>query len=177
MGALVYQFCLAVMKPSKFCGASREDRLSVCNQRYRTRLSRLRRQSKCQSAQRPSKAKVIEMVSHHVSGGTLDFIKAQIMLSGRAAKGHRYSHKYKMFALTLYHASPKCYKMLRKVFGLPGISTLKVMMKCIDINPDFHAAVLQGLRMKTESMHPTSKLCAIVFDEMSVTSSNLVLYS
>ena len=85
------------------------------------------------------------------------------MLAGHAAKGHRYSEQYKMFALTLYHASQKCYKMLRKVFALPGVSTLKALMKRVDINPGFHAAVLEGLRMKTTSMSPSSKLCAIVF--------------
>ena len=102
------------------------------------------------------------MVSHHVSGNTMDFIKAQIMLAGHAAKGH-YPIDIRnsiMFALTLYHASQKCSKMLRKVFALPGVSTLKALMKLVDINPGFHAAVLEGLRMKTTSVSPSSKLSA-----------------
>ena len=57
---------------------------------------------------------------------------------------------------------------LCKVFALPGVSTLKALMKRVDINPDFHAAVLEGSRMKTTSVSPSSKLCDIVFDEMSI---------
>ena len=57
---------------------------------------------------------------------------------------------------------------LCKVFALPGVSTLKAMMKRVDINPGFHAAVLEGSRIKTISMSPPSKLCATVFDEMSI---------
>ena len=57
---------------------------------------------------------------------------------------------------------------LCKVFALPGVSTLKALMKHVDINPGFHAAVLEGSRMKTTSMSPSSKLCAIVLDEMSI---------
>ena len=57
---------------------------------------------------------------------------------------------------------------LRKVFALPGLSTLKALMKHVDINPGFQAAGLEGLRMKTTSVSPCSKLSAIVFDEMSI---------
>ena len=92
------------------------------------------------------------MVSHHVSANTMDFINAQIMLAGHAVKGYRYSEQYKMFALTVYHASQKCYNMLRKVLALPGVSTLKALMKNVDINPGFHAADLEGSRMKTTFM-------------------------
>ena len=62
--------------------------------RYRPRLSRLRRHTNRQSSQRCSKENAIEMVSHHVSGNTMDFIKAQTMLAGHAATGHIYSEQY-----------------------------------------------------------------------------------
>ena len=68
---------------------------------------------------------------------------------------------------------------LYKVFALPGLSTLKALMKHVDINPGFHAAGMEGLRMKTTSMSQASKLCAIVFDEMSIkehVSYNLTSY-
>jgi len=43
-----------------------------------------------------------------------------------------------MFALSLYHTSPKCYKFLRKIFLLPGISKLKSHVKNVNIEPGCH---------------------------------------
>ena len=73
-----------------------------------------------------------------------------------------------MFASFLYLASPKCYSMLRKVFILPGLSTLKLCMRNVDIIPGFHTAIFDGLRLKAEHMANESKLCAIIFDEICI---------
>ena len=93
------------------------------------------------------------------------------MLSGKKAKGHRYSEHIKMLALSLYHTNPKCYKMLRKLFSLPCVSSLKRYMSRVDLQPGFHQQIIDGLKLKISDMAPSSKLCAIVFDEMAVKES------
>ena len=66
------------------------------------------------------------------------------------------------------NASPKCYKMLKKTLALPGISTLKSYLKRVDIKPGFHENIFDALRCKAEHMSTHSKLCAILFEEMSI---------
>ena len=87
---------------------------------------------------------------------------------GRQTTGHRYLDDQKMFALSLYHASPKWYRMLRKEFILSSLSTLKLCMRNVNIRPGFHSAIFEGLRLKAEHMGNEYKLFAIVFDEMCI---------
>ena len=115
-----------------------------------------------------TKADAIAAISQFVSGTALELLKTQIMLSGRNRQEHRYSEEFKMFAMSLYHASPKCYKMLKKTLALPGISTLKSYLKRVDIKPGFHVNIFDALRCKAEHMSTHSKLCAKLFDEMSI---------
>ena len=95
-------------------------------------------------------------------------IKSKINICGCQTTGHRYSDDQKMFALSLYHASPKCYRMLGKVFILLRLSTLKLCMRNINIRPGFHSAICGGPRPKAEHMENECKLCAFVFDEISI---------
>ena len=80
-----------------------------------------------------TKDDAIAAISQFVSGTALELLKTQIMLSGRKRQGHRYSEEFKMFAMSLYHASPKCYKMLKKTLALPGISTLYSLVQCRNV--------------------------------------------
>ena len=73
-----------------------------------------------------------------------------------------------MFAMSLNHASPKCYKLLKKTLALPGISTLKSYLKKVDIKPGFHQNIFDASTCKAEHMSAESKLCAILFDEMAI---------
>lgn len=73
-----------------------------------------------------------------------------------------------MFALSIFHASPKAYRLFRKAFTLPGISTLKNYMSKIDVSPGFQDNILSALKLKVESMSERAKYCTLVFDEVSI---------
>ena len=157
---------LADAQPVTQPDSPRKKRLKVVNSRLRTKLCRVTK--KAASRKQMSKEEAVAVISQYVSGTALELIKTQIMLSGRKQQGHRYSEEFKMYALSLYHASPKCYKLLKKSLTLPGVSTLKSYLRKVDIKPGFHQNVLDGLASKVEHMSSEAKLCAIVFDEMAI---------
>ena len=99
-----------------------------------------------------------------------NFIAQQVkhLASNVNRKGIRWSSQTKAFSLTLYHQSPKCYKMLRSIFSLPTIRTLKQEMQKLDIKPGFHPSILTGMQEKVKNFSEKQKLCAIIFDEMSL---------
>ena len=105
-----------------------------------------------------------------LSGPALDFVINQIKMAGYRKRGQRCAGKIKPLSLTLYHQSPKCYKMLRKIFALPSVSTLKRFMQKLDIRvrPGFPACIFDALKTKVKQMPEAQKLCTLVFDEMSI---------
>ena len=110
----------------------------------------------------------VKNVSQFLTGGARDFFITQIRLSSRSRKGYRWSDDEKAFSLTLYHASPKCYKLLASTFALPSTRTLRKCMQDINIGTGFHDAILEGLKIRAKSMSDQDNLCAVVFDEMSI---------
>ena len=93
---------------------------------------------------------------------------SQLQLSGKPKYGNRYSNEDKAFALSLFHTSPKCYRLLKKLFCLPSVSTLKKCMQKISISPGFHPLIFEALKQKVECFDANDKLCSLVFDEMVV---------
>ena len=145
------------------------------NQKLRTRISRLKTRNmklkptmKSDSVQRS-----VNSVSTLLIGETKEFFETQVKLHSKAQKGRRYSAKEKAFALSIYHSSPKCYRLLCKTFALPSISLLQKTMRKINILPGFHSSIFEGLRVKCHSMSNLDRLCSLVFDEMAI-KQNLV---
>ena len=161
-------FVLAEPQTSTSTTSALIERLKRENQRLRTKVCRLKTKALKEKEKTWTKSEAIDIVSQFISGPALDFVRSQIQLSDRNSKGKRYSDKDKIFALSLYHYSPKCYKMMRKIFSLPGLTTLKGIMRGIDIKPGFHQSILEALHCKVQSMSEKSKMCAVVYDEMAI---------
>jgi hypothetical protein len=65
------------------------------------------------------------------------------------------------------HASPKAYILLQKQFHLPSVSTFRRVMKNIEIYPGFRNKLLEAFKCKIKHMDEDSKLCVLLFDEIS----------
>ena len=74
-------------------------------------------------------------------------------------------------ALSLYHQSLKTYGLLQKLFRLPSTSTLKCIMRRVNIQPGFSESILKALANKAKSMKTEERLCLIAFDEMTIRES------
>ena len=99
---------------------------------------------------------------------TAKLIKSQIINLKKKKRGRRWSDEEKTLALSLYHSSRHCYKLLSKIFILPSISLLKLSMSKIDITPGFNLEIIQALFSKIQSMASGGNLCTLVFDEISL---------
>ncbi|ELT87283.1 hypothetical protein CAPTEDRAFT_216352, partial [Capitella teleta] len=115
----------------------------------RKRAERAQKKKKSPSKQ-CQRETAINLVSKFLTGFTLQFFISQIMLSATKKKGHRYSEELKTFSLSIFHASPKAYRLFRKVFTLPCDS------------------IPSALKMKAGSMSEIGRYCSIVFDEMAI---------
>ena len=107
-------------------------------------------------------------LSEHLSSSQVQFVMSQVRQGGKSLQGRRWTEKDKTFALSLLHSSPKTYKLLRKVFALPSISTLRTIVARVNINPGFSSNILEALRLKTQNLPPCNKLVSLVLDEMVI---------
>jgi len=106
-----------------------------------------------------------------VPPGTLGkFLASQARLSRRKKLGRRYTVSDKRFALSLFYASPKAYRLCSKMFYLPSVSMLRVWMRRISVGVGFTSNVFDMLCRKAETMCAMSRICCLVLDEISLKS-------
>lgn len=141
-------------------------KLKLNNQKLK-RLQAKMKKMECDS----SKKKCVELLSRHLTGPALQFVTTQVMLSNRKVMGLRWLAKDKALALSLYHASPKCYRVLGKIFQLPTKQTLCRLLRSVEVYPGFPTQILNAFREKVKSLELSDKKCAILFDEMSLKSA------
>ena len=96
-----------------------KEQVTSLKQQLASEKRRRRRVVSTKAATKLTKDKLIGQLGHYISGNALKFVAAQLRLSGTKRQGYRWSDDEKTFALQMYHASPKCYKLLRRVFALP----------------------------------------------------------
>ena len=97
-----------------------------------------------------------------------NFLATQIKLSGKNKYHFRYTIQEKSLFLSLFSASPKCYRLLKKIIHLPSVSTLQKMLQKLQFHPGFHQFTLNSLEAKCKHMSQADKQCVILMDEMSL---------
>ena len=114
---------------------------------------------------------MVSELKHFLPPACAEFIATQLSCVQRKKKGVRWGENDKATALSLFHSSPKAYRLLKGIFVLPSVSTLRRCMRQVSVYPGFNENILQALKLQVSSMPSTSSLCAIVFDEMSIKES------
>ena len=103
-----------------------------------------------------------------MSAPQLHFVISQIRVGLRGPRGRRWTVADKTLALSLLHSSPKTYRLLRSIFTLPSVCTLRNIVRQVEVYPGFNEYILHALKLKIVSMPAASKLVAILLDEMSI---------
>lgn len=80
-----------------------------------------------------NKESVITQLKKLLPAKAYAFVSTQIHMFQRKARGFRWTTQDKAFFLSLLHASPKCYRLLFKVFSMPSVRTLQKLMKSVSI--------------------------------------------
>ena len=109
-----------------------------------------------------------ESISEFVKGPKYDFIMSQIRNATVKSAGKRWTYRDKSFALSLYHSSPKTYKLLRNALDLPSPQTLRKIMRNVAVYPGFNENILKALQLKLKGAPESSKLVVITIDEMAI---------
>ena len=94
-----------------------------------------------------SQPKTKTIVSYIPGGNLKDFMTRQLAET-KKPRGNRYNVDEKIFSLSLWHSSPKCYRLLKTTFSLPSITTLRRSIRMIDMKPGFYKRVLDGIKEK-----------------------------
>lgn len=130
-------------------------------------MSRLKRKKESKKKeQKISEAR--DILKEFFPETTANFISNQMMMTLRQSKGYRWSHKDKMIALSIYYCSQKAYAILKKLFNLPSKSTLQRTLSKLNVQPGISSSVINILKMKVATMSPQDRVCALVFDEMTI---------
>ena len=111
---------------------------------------------------------IINQVRTYLPENTTNFIRTQMEMSSKSAKGRRWPIKDKMLALSIFYHSRKAYKILGKFFRLPSKRTLLKTLQNSNISPGFSPKIFDALKLKTAEMENEDKQCVLVFDEMSL---------
>ena len=144
---------------------------NIIIQKLRTRLCRLNSKYKEGEKENKENRHKTNKEINIFTGKQLEFINMQFKRAGKSVKGNRFSENYKMFALSLWHCSPKCYRLLQKIFTLPGESTLRLCIKSINMQPGYHKCIIDSFKDKCCHLKSIDKLVVIAFDEMSLKTS------
>lgn len=115
-------------------------------------------------------AETFENIKEKVNKTTFKFICSQIKLQGVICKGRRFSEDDKLLALSIMKKSPKCYKLLRKIFALPSSRTIQRLLKNIPVNQGICPFLFNTLKGAVQSLKPIDRYCCLMFDEMSIDS-------
>lgn len=147
-------------------------RTKIC--KLKKELKKFKNQCTCKKERKNqnnnnAKRRCLTMMKEFVTDSKMyNFIATQIRLCGNNKFNFRYTMEEKSCFLSLYSASPKCYKLLRKLITLPSVRTLQKMLQKLNFNPGFHEVTLKGLSHKTKNMTETEKLCVLLMDEISL---------
>ena len=112
-----------------------------------------------------------ELPTYIVNKKMLDFITTQLKMLNTKVKGRRWSDDNISTALSIFHASPKTYRLLKQIFILPSVSLLQKRVSEIKIYPGFSENIIHMLGEKVKKIGLGSELCSLAIDEMSITDA------
>lgn len=75
---------------------------------------------------------------------------------------HRFTIDEKMLSLSLYKRSPKCYRLLSKLFTLPSKRTLNTILASVSIRPGICPHVINILKENVKKLKPVERLILIM---------------
>ena len=98
------------------------------------------------------------------------FFTRQLQLHCRSKYGRRYAVQDKNFAISLYYASPKAYRLCSKMFCLPSVSMIRLWLRRMSLQPGLCDSVFHMLShsQKVRSMSADERCCVLLLDEVSL---------
>ena len=111
---------------------------------------------------------IIENARHHVTEEQLEILSCMLIQGKRSARGRRWNETSKRLAVALHCQSPKAYRLIRALFPLPSVNTIRNTLNKLCIEPGFPESIFKGLQERTKTMQDDEKMCTLLFDEMAI---------
>lgn len=111
-----------------------------------------------------------QFIEDNLNKVTTQFINSQLRNANKPPTARRWSTEDKAFALSLFKRSPKLYNYLRNIFQLPSPRSLQLILASIPFECGLLKPVLEHLKIHVENMDEIDRYCALIFDEMSLSS-------
>ncbi|CAI6359551.1 unnamed protein product [Macrosiphum euphorbiae] len=96
------------------------------------------------------------------------FTKLQLRETNNKARGRRFTLEEKLLSLSLYKQSAKCYRLLSKLFTLPGRKSLTNLLSKIPIGTGVDKSLIEVLQKNVSKLNERHKICVLLFDEVSI---------
>lgn len=150
----------------------REGKLyNICKRKIKE-ISRLRKElkkKKADSIQKLTEDENIQKLCNlNLSKSFITLLQSQLQNCPKKPKGRRYSLEQKLLALVIYKKSPGCYRLLRRMFALPGQSCLNKLLNKVPLKPGINKHIFASLQKMTENQTKEENVCLLLFDEMSI---------
>ncbi len=104
-----------------------------------------------------------------VNNAKLNFLLSQMKSQTKKLRGRRYCVNDKIFALSLFKQSPKCYRLLQKTFALLSRNSLMKLLYRIPFQVGINEAIMRSLEKCTMKMEPLDRVYSLIFEEISFT--------
>ncbi|XP_052119674.1 uncharacterized protein LOC113204411 [Frankliniella occidentalis] len=132
---------------------------------FRTKLTIAQRSKK--NLKKILKRKFLDMVEEiALSPAAKVIVKGEMKNLKKKSKGHRWTLKDKLLWVAVYKRSPAVYRFLRLHLCLPSVSTLKLLLKEVDLQPGISEPFMKLLRKKVQAMKENDKHVVLLFDEI-----------
>lgn len=86
-------------------------------------------------SEKRKKEAFISQLSEYLSGPALEFVSTRVHMGQK--KNKWWSARDKSVALSLFHASPKAYRLIKKIYALPGVNTLRRTTRQVQVYQSF----------------------------------------
>ena len=116
----------------------------------------------------PPLQKALAELSSVLSTRGQAIIQSQIDNYDKTPNRVRWRPEMKMLAVQLKTYSTKAYRLLKSIFKLPTVQTVRQTLRDVDIYEGFHSSVLERLKRMALTMSEREKLVVVAFDEMSL---------
>ena len=97
----------------------------------KTRIKRLRSSPSVACKQKEELATIKSLSAKYLRANVYDFFCTQLDMSAKKKK--RWNAQNESQSLSIYHVSPKAYLLLRKMFHLPPVTTMRRTMANLDM--------------------------------------------
>lgn len=95
-------------------------------------------------------------------------MQSQLKNNTRKLAGRRWTIHDKVLALSIYKKSSSCYRLLRRLFCLPSVSSLKKVLNKIPLKCGINPQIIETIKEITKKRSIEDNMCILAFDEMSI---------